>query len=481
VVFETDDEQLAYKRLTERWDSDIILTSMVQFMNAVYRKENTNARRMHQLSDSVIIFDEIQALPNQCIRLFEKAIEFLTKFCGCTLLLCTATQPKLEFKQDVYALIPNELDIHKKLKRVMYIPQLKRNKTFVEAAFEILPFLQDGKSVLMIVNTKIAAFEIFANAKENLINVGFVPVKIDENISDEEIESLSETCSDNEILCIHLSTLMCSEHRKKLLKWLKIWNAKKKKVLCVSTALIEAGINVSFPVVVRSLAGLPSIVQAAGRCNRNMELECGEVYIWDLKEENLTKLADVQHGKDISRQIICNMNESDMNLDNPEMIEKYFEKMEPYLENEKGDPIVKEFIHEPSTLFRMLSKNTKFKMNAGSNLDKLSFYQSFKTAGEAFHVIDENTRSVLVPYGRGKEIIEQLGNAYLTATEKNRLLKEAQRYSVNLYKNVFERLRDKEKAIVTIGNDEILTLREGYYDLEVGICTEKQELEDMIY
>jgi CRISPR-associated endonuclease/helicase Cas3 len=213
-----------------------------------------------------------------------------------------------------------------------------------------------------------------------------------------------------------------------------------------------------------------------------MELECGEVYIWDLKEENLAKLADVQHGKDISRQIICNMDENDMDLDNTETIEAYFKALEPYFENENGKPILKEFIYKKwkTTLVRMLSSNKRFWANAGSTLNNLSFYQSFKTAGEAFYVIDENTRSVLVPHGRGKEIIDQLGNAYLTATEKNRLLKEAQRYSVNLYENVRRRL-ENEDALVKVGDDEILTLREGYYDLEVGIRTEKQELEDIIY
>ena len=89
---------------------------------------------------------------------------------------------------------------------------------------------------------------------------------------------------------VHLSTLMCPMHRKEILRWIKIWQKKKKRVCCVSTALIEAGINVSFPVVIRSLAGIPSIIQAAGRCNRNCEADYGTVYLWNFSEERLGRL-----------------------------------------------------------------------------------------------------------------------------------------------------------------------------------------------
>lgn len=134
VVVEEEGEQMQYRRLTERWDSRIILTSMVQFLNALYRCENSNARRMHHLTRSVIVFDEIQALPRKCKVLFERAVNFLVQKCGCTVLLCTTTQ--MEFTNIA---IPedNELmgdereltQLYDALTRARWIPELNKSLT----------------------------------------------------------------------------------------------------------------------------------------------------------------------------------------------------------------------------------------------------------------------------------------------------------------------------------------------------------------
>lgn len=120
-------------------------------------------------------------------------------------------------------------------------------------------------------------------------------------------------------MSVHLSTLMCPKHRKEILRWIKAWLLGKKLVCCVSTALIEAGINVSFPIVVRSWAGIPSLIQAAGRCNRNCEEDTGRVYIWNLTEESLGPLPDIQKGKEFSMSLLRDVENPD-ELGNPEMI-----------------------------------------------------------------------------------------------------------------------------------------------------------------
>jgi CRISPR-associated endonuclease/helicase Cas3 len=480
IIKETDQEEQEYKHLTERWDTDIILTSLVQFLNTLYRKENTNTRRMNRLVKSVIVFDEIQSLPVKCRSLFEKAINFLTLYCGSTVLLCTATQPSLKFLVKEKEIIPDVNKLYTKLKRVSYNSQVIPEYTYEEAAGKITEFLENNRSTLMIVNTKAAALEIYTSAKQILTDNGYTAVRINENFNDVEIQKAADESKEDEILFIHLTTMMCAAHRKELLRWMKIWNRKNKKVLCVSTALIEAGINVSFPVVIRSLAGLPSIVQAAGRCNRNMEFKIGQVYIWKLDAEKLDTLKEIREGQDVSYNLISNNYEVDL----PETMEQYFKQ----LDNKQKDRYEFEFKHgnEKYKLVDLLSNNQELRENAensgiNKNIKKeLIFYQSFREAGEKFNVIDQRTVSVLTSYRDGKDIIAELGKKYLSMKEKRKLLKKAQLYSVDLYKNIFDTLK-ANNAIELSADADIIFLKDGYYDFDVGIKTEKGELEAMIF
>ena len=300
IVLENDEEQLNYKKLTERWDSDIILTSMVQFLNTLFRKENSNTRRMHRLTNAVFIFDEVQALPINCKGLFERAIIFLTSCCRSTVLLCTATQMELDLPQKPIELMGTEenlISLNRTFKRVEYIPQIEKTFTNEQVAENLCDIIENKKSVLMISNTKASAWDIFEKTCNMLNENGYEFIEIEYGMSDKEIQERAKQSEDFEILCVHLSTFFCPAHRKAYIKWIKNWTKAEGRVLCVSTALIEADINVSFPVVVRSIAGLPSIIQAAGRCNRNMEQSpnVGQVYIWRLKEENLNVLNGIAY------------------------------------------------------------------------------------------------------------------------------------------------------------------------------------------
>ncbi len=136
--------------------SDIILTSLVQFLDALFKNGNCKVRRMHRLVNSVIIFDEIQASPKKCRGLFTSAVEFLVECCNCTVLLCTATQPNLRFKEKPEELITNANELYSTLKRVEYIPQLQP-RTYQNAAEDIAAMVRRNNSVLLIVNTKAAA------------------------------------------------------------------------------------------------------------------------------------------------------------------------------------------------------------------------------------------------------------------------------------------------------------------------------------
>ena len=157
VVFDDNDsrEFENYRLLTERWtDSDIILTSIVQFLNCIFRRENTNAKRMCRLADSVLIFDEIQALPKKCTVLFERVINFLVDFCSCTVVLCTATQPGLTFEHAPAEMFPAPSRLFDMFRRTEIINETDKAIDTQEAARKSVDLVKKHGAVLMIVNTK---------------------------------------------------------------------------------------------------------------------------------------------------------------------------------------------------------------------------------------------------------------------------------------------------------------------------------------
>lgn len=484
IVHETEKEKEAWKLLTERWDSEIILTSLVQFLNALFRIENSCVRRMHRLSHSVIVFDEVQSLPKQCQKLFESAVSFLTRRCGCTVVLCTATQPSLSFKPEPQELVPDRQFLYDKLRRVRYIPELSEEVGFDDAAEKINYFLQGGRSVLFIANTKKGASAVYEAVQRRLTDSGRKPIVMRAGLTDNELQSYAESVGERDILCIHLTTMLCPAHRLELLRYVKAWTKAGKMTFCASTALIEAGINVSFPIVVRSLAGLPSIIQAGGRCNRNGELDYGDVYIWSLYEEKdaLRRLPDVKRGQNVAGTVIRHFTETRMDLGSPQVMDEYF-KIESR-EIQAEDPAYTEFLCEDwkTTLFRLLSKNYLCQQEADnrrpSPLEQLALFQSFRKAGESFKVIDENTKSVIVPYGKGRELITALCGK-TSMYDEQRLLNEAQAYSVNLYDNVYRRL-EQEGALTRLGDTGVVALQENWYDESLGVRLTPRELDVMI-
>lgn len=480
VVIESEEEQTAYKRLTERWDSDIILTSLVQFLNACYAAPNSAARRFHALTNAVLIFDEIQSLPKACKVLFERAIRFLTQYCRSTVVLCTATQPRLSLTPAPVELMPHVDALYERLKRVRYIPQLDADRTCASAGAEIARMLEE-KSVLAILNTKAAAWSVYDEAVRAFRERGHALVAFDPHLPEDALADAAMACPPDDALCVHMSTLLCPAHRKKLIAWIKAWLRAGRRVLCVSTALIEAGINVSFPVVIRDLAGLPSIVQAAGRANRNMEYSRGDVLIWNFPEEAraLARLEEIQHGADITRTFLNSASIDSDKLDSPKMIENYFNQEARYIEKKKEFPVEvrEDGLRKSCYLTDLLGKNSRIVSGIGKykSLKPLVLRQSFRTAGKYFYVIPDDTKSVLVPWGGGAELIAALNGEH-DMREEIQLLRRAQAYSVNLYDNMFKRLNDAG-AISLIGNSGVYALAEGFYSDAGGVSVEQKELE----
>lgn len=490
VVIENDDERVQYKRLTERWDSRIILTSMVQFLNALYRRENTNARRMHSLTRSIIIFDEIQALPPRCKVLFERAIHFLARYAGCTVLLCTATQKAFSGVEVAGDLMGGDEEIAKlydDLKRVHWnLDRFNETMDNHQAAAHLKDLLYASGSVLAIVNTKAVAWDVYERTKALLCAEGMRPIDLNGRLKaameaangeraafQAAVMRMANDAAPEEVLCVHLSTALCPAHRLSYIDFMKAWMKAGGRALCVSTALIEAGINVSFPAVVRSLAGLPSIVQAGGRCNRHGERALGEVYIWTFGEEKdgLTMLPDIRNGQNCTSALLRIPGMTEDRLCKPESIQMYFAQEGWYTNRESKYPF-----GGNGTLVDLLGKNVTF---LNRKTPSFPLRQAFRTAGDYFRVIDENTRAVLVPYGEGKEIIAGLCSAS-DMKRRAQLLARAQQYSVNVYEDMLVDLSD-EGALEVIDEIGVIVLKEGYYDEERGLSAERGRLEAMVF
>ena len=478
VVVENEGERVQYRRLTERWDSRIILTSMVQFLNALYRCENTNARRMHRLTSSVIIFDEIQALPRKCRVLFERAVNFLVRNCGCTVLLCTATQMEFEHivMPDDRELMGDERELarlYDALARVRWIPELCDDLSNANAARKLRDLMGAQGSVLAVVNTRKVAWEVYRCTVDLLREQGMRPVAIDCALDRASVMEQARTAGKDAVLCVHLSTLLCPKHRLAYIDFAKAWLEGGGRALCVSTALIEAGINISFPVVVRSLAGMPSIVQAGGRCNRNMERESGDVYIWKFKDEILEKLPEIANGKRYTSKLYHENPDDFAALCKPGGICRYFRVEQRDAKKVEKYPIDTDDFK--GNLVDLLSVNQAF-----SESTKASFplKQAFRTAGERFRAIDENTRAVIVPYGEGEAIL----GALLSRSgigQRTLLLARAQQYSVNVYESTMK-LLEAEGAVYPVGDTGALALKAEYYDDERGLTISGREPDLMI-
>lgn len=452
------EEMSEYEIRTDLWDSPILATTMVQFLDTLFSDSMTCVRRMHNLSKSVIIIDEIQTIPIKCLNLFKLAVRFLEKICGCTIVLCSATQP--DWKEGKYGIkFESEESMtgdystdFEKFKRNEIISALRDEQySFEEAAdFSCDKFRENG-NLLLIVNTKKAAFEIYENIK-----------KRDVMYMDQRAE------------IIHLSTSMCPKHRNDMLCNIRRLLKACKPVICVTTQLIEAGVDVSFNCVVRSLAGLDSIAQAAGRCNRNGENECSPVYVINIKDENLSKLKQIREAGDITRHI---MQVFPNRFSDTDIMSEYFRNLYRTFSDSTSYNV--EINGVKTDIIELLSLNRVFNspMNLVVGVDKA---QAFATAGSRFEVISNNTINVIVPYeDEARYIIERL-NCDIEYIEQKELLRKAQKYTVSIYQNSARNLYSIN-GLYELNTKGIYAVEDSFYDMYVGLKSESVQQEFLCF
>jgi CRISPR-associated endonuclease/helicase Cas3 len=438
-----EEENTKQRLLSDNWDAPVVFTTMVQFLEAFFGSGTRSARRMHQLANAVIIFDEIQTLPIRCVHLFNVATRFLTQGCGSTVVLCTATQPLLGEVLPVQRalrltpgqqMMPNVEELFKELKRVEVYDRRKQGGwTDSEVAELTERELEETGSVLIVLNTKKSAKSLF----QQFLNHPNAEV-------------------------YHLSTDMCPAHRMEIFARIKACLSENKPIICVSTQLIEAGVDIDFGTVIRYLAGLDSIAQAAGRCNRNgARSKLGRVFVVNPQEENLDKLEDIRKGRDSAERVLEEYKEDPKQFGEDILSPKALERYYKYYFYDRSDlmnyPIgSKSVVGRDDNLFELLSTNNlslgAYQRQNQQSSPQFFLRQSFKTAAKAFQSIDSPTRGVIVPYGKeGERIINELCAAQYLG-KQYRLLKEAQRYSVNVFPYMFNKLIE-QKVIREIQKD----------------------------
>ena len=459
------------KLLSENWNKPIVFTTMVQFLDAWFGGGTRGARHIHPMANSVLIFDEIQTLPVKCVHLFCNALNWLVQFGGSSAVLCTATQPLLsacgvdEFPEDKRALVKargllqlasnaeimgknQALDkLFADLSRV----EIKFNEkaggwSVDEAGAFLLTQFQTALSCLFIVNTKKWAKALYQYCQQ-------------QNVPSEAL--------------FHLSTNQCAAHRKALFARMKQRLEQKLPVVCISTQLIEAGVDISMACVIRALGGLDSIAQAAGRCNRHGEnAGKGRVWVLNLQEPSLAKvLPDIDAGQQQAERVLREFAGQD--ILQPKAMRQYFE----YYFYQRSDEMAYAVKNSASgSLLDWLSDNGSNNYAAKNDQRRQArqyplLMHSFKSAGRAFQVIDAPTRAVIVPYGEGKALIAKLCGEYEPKAFYG-YLNQAQRFSVNVFPNVWKKLIESN-AIHEIADTGVYYLNERHYSEEYGLAADE--------
>lgn len=395
----------------ENWDIPIVVTTNVQFFESLFASKKSQARKVHNIANSVVIFDEVQMLPRGYLKPCLLAVYELVRNYRASVVFSTATQPVLGqlFPQGTAftELAPDPLGLFEFYRRV----HVKDMGVMADEA--LVRRLNSNDQALCIVNTRRHAKGLF----DALEGDG----------------------------CFHLSTLMCPAHRKKTLGTIRERLKSGGACRVVSTQVMEAGIDVDFPVGYRALAGLDSIIQAAGRVNREMRQSTADIFVFDPKTDFIKRTPTfIKQTASVAESILRDYGNDPTGI---AAIEAYYELL--YTLQDKGAFDIKGILPY---------------LDRGSR--GLDF--EFKTAAEHFKLIDDTTVPVIIPYdGEARHLIEELKYTSYPAST----LRKLQLYTVNIYEREFEALQS-EGVIRTIGDlyhSLYESCMETYYDDDTGL------------
>lgn len=433
--------------LIENWSAPIIITTLVQLLNTMFDGKSSSVRRFSALCDAVIIIDEVQSVPHKLLTLFNLTVSFLADVCSTTVVLCSATQPCCE--KLAHPIRSNGGDI--------VVPSAELSNVFRRTVIEYGGKMQlaDVPSFAKAVLESVDSLLIVCNTKQE---------------SSELFERLCDTGYD----VFHLSAAMCMAHRQSETDaiYASLAKADGTKTVCVSTQVIEAGVDISFGAVIRFTAGMDSIVQAAGRCNRHGESKTlGRVFAVQIDDEDLRNLSEISEARKATADLIeryekCPGNyESDLSSDSA--IRHYYRAL-----FQDRDAAYFDYVTESNyTLFSLLSENSSWMPEKELPM-KFSLLQAFKSAGDMFSVFDSDTTDVVVRYSDGDFIADELlsDRAKYDKAYAKELLDRAGKYTVSLYNTSIAKLCESG-AIAPALDGTCLILDRPYYDEHIGVKT----------
>jgi len=419
--FEQDKEDFSeisekLKLAAENWDMPIVVTTNVQFFESIFSNRSSKCRRLHNLSRSVIILDEAQMLPVKLLKLSLMALCELVRNYKTTVVFCTATQPNIKEAN----LLPNDIDIREIAGQPEMLYQKFRRTKIVDIGEiddeKLADKLKQHSQVLCIVNRKEHARRLY--------------IKLNEQEKDS---------------VFHLSTYMYPLHRKQTIKKIKEKLNNKEDCVVISTQLIEAGVDIDFPVVYRALAGIDSIAQAAGRCNREGKKAVSNVYVFRPTEK---------HGQP--------PNEIQVNASTSESVFRHIK-----------DPMSLEGINRYFALLYDV-KNTDYKNLVGEIKEKAKTLDyPFADISDNYKIIEESTVSIIIP---GDDICKEYLSQLRFSPVKRHIIRKLQPYMVNVYDHELKKLLETGGVEhIEECNCYVLSNLELFYDNNVGIIIDGEE------
>lgn len=374
--FDPEKETQQSRLASENWDAPVIVTTSVQFFESLYACKSSRCRKLHNIAESVVILDEVQLLPPKLLLPCTEAIRQLATRYGSSIVLSTATQPALPGLDGIHEIIPQEMDLYGRLRRTQIEIPADRTvrRTWKEVAEELLAHNQ----VLCVVNTRKDCRDLHSEMPPGTV---------------------------------HLSASMCGEHRSRVIADIKAGLQAGQQIRVISTQLIEAGVDIDFPIVYRAYTGLASIAQSAGRCNREGSSEVpGRVVVF--MPPKAAPLGDLRKAEDALGDLL----EVGSDVESPKSFPEYFRRL----------------------YGRQNDLGLAFRGWLEINAHCCQF--QFREAAEAFRMIDDQaSAAVIVRYADSGGIIDGLRKV----GPKRGIMRRLQRYTVNVPRRALFSMIDK--------------------------------------
>ena len=436
-IINSNENLLPLELVSENWDAPIIVTTSVQFLESLFAASPSRARKLHNIADSVVIFDEVQTLPTHLLTPILSVFRELATRYGVSFVFSSATQPAFRkshslpegFDPDeLHEIIPDLTAVYRTLRRVDYVFE-SDSVTWDELAGK----LGEEKQCLCIVNLTRHAYKLWKCLKAIT--------------SPEEIP-------------IHLSSAMCPAHRLAVIRHIRRLLHTGKPCRVISTQLVEAGVDVDFPVVWRAMGPLDSIVQAAGRCNREGAPIRGRVHVFTPTENRIP--CGIYHtATDQAANTLA------------------------MLRSGNGEDGVGEVLANDPCLFSdYFTALYQLAETDGAGIQQCRRDLCFRSVAEKARVIENDGRGIVIPIGRGKHVVNAVRTREVAPGEQRftrQDFRALQRYMVNIHERDFDFLRKHSLVSKLLPNLDVFVLDLAQYDRNLGVLKPDQEPAEEVF